>query len=59
MLTFNDVTMILKDLTYKDWKFAHVQLEGAPGFLLQVHFIDPAGAKQSGRKWYVSPFSTP
>jgi hypothetical protein len=58
VLTFNDVSVILAELTYKSWKFLAKERSDERGFVLRVSFIDADGNKQNGRPWLVSPDAT-
>lgn len=56
------LTNIVKDITYKDWKFIVSKM--GDGFYIQIKFIDidielpSSSQEQSCRKWYISRFST-
>jgi len=61
-MDLGDVKEILEDITYKNWRFV-VNTKRSDGVYLQVKFddvdIDTGNmGEQSGRKWYISPFST-
>ena len=57
MITASTVRSWLKDCSYKDWEFRVIEEEGGP-ILLKVCFEDDSGVRWSGRKWYISRWST-
>lgn len=58
MKSFEEVTEILNEITYKDWTFRLVEETASGGSLLSVSFKDEDGCVWNGRKWYISRHMT-